>query len=265
MSIDDDTSPYYITTAIPYVNAAPHLGFALELVQADVLARYYRQIGRDVRFLSGTDDNSLKNARAAVEQGVPVEELVRSNADEFQELRQWLRLSYDDFIRTSSDQRHVPGVHKLWAACEERGDLYKARYSGLYCVGCEQYYRESDLAHGVCPEHQKIPETVEEENYFFRLSKYQSTLLRMIESGELALQTLAMPRDTNSNGDIFGGWVLSQMDLAGAVPAAARARGRIATVAVEAMRFHKPVFVGDLVSCYARIVREGTTSITVVS
>ncbi len=188
MSNNENKSPYYITTAIPYVNAAPHVGFALELVQADVLARYHRQTGSDVRFLSGTDDNSLKNVRAADAQRIPVAELVRGNADQFEELRKWLALSYDDFIRTSSDERHVPGVHKLWAACEERGDLYKATYSGLYCVGCEQYYRESDLTNGLCPEHQKEPEAIEEENYFFRLTSYQDRLHELIESGELRIE-----------------------------------------------------------------------------
>ena len=182
------SSPYYITTAIPYVNAAPHIGFALELVQADVLARHQRSRGRDVRFLSGTDDNSLKNVRAAAERGVPVEELVAANGEAFARLRQALSLSYDDFIRTSSDPRHRPGVDRLWAACAAAGDLYKAPYTGLYCVGCESYLRPTDRVDGRCPEHRRAPETVSEENYFFRLGRYRDALLERIESGALEIE-----------------------------------------------------------------------------
>lgn len=182
------TSPYYITTAIPYVNAAPHVGFALELIQSDVLARHQRSRGRDVRFLTGTDDNSLKNVRAAAELGVPVEELVAANADAFARLRPALSLSYDDFIRTGSDPRHRPGVERLWAACAEAGDFYKAAYTGLYCVGCESYVRPTDLIDGRCREHRRPPETVSEENYFFRLGRYRDALRERIESGALAIE-----------------------------------------------------------------------------
>jgi methionyl-tRNA synthetase len=115
---------FYITTAIPFVNGDPHLGFALECVQADVLARHRRLQGERVRFLSGTDDNSLKNVEAADIAGVPVAEFVEAKAERFAALRGPLELSYDDFIRTSVDPRHRPGVERLWRACEARGDLY---------------------------------------------------------------------------------------------------------------------------------------------
>jgi methionyl-tRNA synthetase len=166
----------YLTTAIPYVNAAPHIGFALEVVQADALARFYRQSGDDVRFQAGADENSLKNVQAADVAGVPVADLVERNAARFLALKDALDLSYDDFIRTSADARHRPGVERLWAACAGRGDIYKRAYSGLYCIGCEQFYKPDELENGLCPEHGTAPELIEEENWFFRLSRYGGRL-----------------------------------------------------------------------------------------
>jgi methionyl-tRNA synthetase len=177
-----------VTTAIPYVNAKPHIGFALELVLTDALARYHRRMGEDVRFLTGTDENSLKNVQAAEREGVPTAELVARNAAYFKGLREALAVSFDDFIRTSAEERHLAGVAKLWAACERRGDVYKRAYSGLYCVGCEQFYSEAELVDGRCPEHGTPPERVEEENYFFRLSRYAEALERLIESDALRIE-----------------------------------------------------------------------------
>ena len=128
---------FYVTTAIPYVNAEPHLGHALELVQADVLARHRRLRGQQVRFLTGTDDNALKNVTAARAAGVGVREFVDRNAARFRGLREPLALSFDDFIRTSADPRHRVGVERLWRQCADRGDFYLRRYEGLYCPGCE--------------------------------------------------------------------------------------------------------------------------------
>jgi methionyl-tRNA synthetase len=178
---------WYVTTAIPYVNAKPHIGFALEIVLTDALARYHRLIGQDVWFLSGTDDNSLKNVRAAENEGMTPQAFVDRNAQEFQALRDALNLSFDDFIRTSADQRHPAGVRKLWEACAASGDIYTQPYRGLYCVGCEQFYTEDELIDGLCPEHHTPPEVVEEENYFFRLSRYQQQLLDLIESDRLRI------------------------------------------------------------------------------
>src|SRR5215211_8739016 len=153
-------TPWYITTSIPYVNAQPHIGHALEDVQADVLARYHRLKGADVWFLTGTDENSLKNVRAAEREGIPTAELVERNAAQFYALRHSLDLSFDDFIRTSADQRHLNGVRKLWEACARSGDIYRRAYRGLYCVGCEQFYAEDELVGGLCPEHLVAPEIV---------------------------------------------------------------------------------------------------------
>lgn len=176
-----------ITTSIPYVNATPHLGHALENVQADVLARYHRLLGDDVRFQSGTDENSLKNVQAAEQEGIATAALVERNAACFRALERLLGLSYDDFVRTSLDERHVAAVHRFWQACMDNGDIYKRAYSGLYCVGCEQFYEEEELADGRCPTHGVRPEFIEEENYFFRLSRYEESLQRLIESDQLRI------------------------------------------------------------------------------
>ena len=125
----------YLTTALPYVNAPPHIGFALEAIQTDVLARHHRAKGRAVRFQTGTDENSLKNVQAAEQAGLETADLVARNARAFHGLRAALDLSFDDFIRTSAEARHRRGVERLWRACAERGDIYRRRYRGLYCVG----------------------------------------------------------------------------------------------------------------------------------
>ena len=179
---------FYITTAIPYVNGDPHLGHALELVQADVLARHRRLRGDDVRFLSGTDDNALKNVDAALAAGLPVAEFVGQKADRFAQLAGPLQLSYDDFIRTSTDVRHRPGVERLWRACAEAGDLYQRYYEALYCSGCEAFVALADLSSGRCPEHGEAPELIAERNWFFRLSRYQEALLELVESGRLHIE-----------------------------------------------------------------------------
>jgi methionyl-tRNA synthetase len=175
---------FFITTAIDYVNASPHLGHALEKIHADVIARYFRNLGRDVLFLTGTDENSLKNVRAAEKEGIPPQELVNKNAKKFYQLKEALNLSFDDFIRTT-ELRHKKGAQKLWLACKK--DIYKKTYRGLYCVGCEEYYKEEELVNGLCPEHKTKPELVEEENYFFRLSKYQNQLIEIIEKGKIKI------------------------------------------------------------------------------
>ncbi|MEW2519080.1 methionine--tRNA ligase [Actinacidiphila alni] len=183
--------PYYVTTTIPYVNARPHLGFALELVRADVLARHRRRVGHPVRFLSGTDDNSLKNVLAAEAEGVPVQQFVDRNAAAFAALRAPLALSFDDFIRTSSDPRHRTGVEALWRRCAAAGDLYRKHYEGLYCVGCEQFWAPEELVEGRCPEHGTVPRPVAEENWFFRLSRYGDRLRALITSGRLRVEPAA--------------------------------------------------------------------------
>jgi methionyl-tRNA synthetase len=183
-----NTRRVYITTAIPYVNGDPHLGHALEFVQADVLARHRRLRGDDVRFLSGTDDNALKNVDAALAAGLPVAEFVAEKAQRFADLAAPLQLSNNDFIRTSTDPRHRPGVERLWRACAKAGDLYQRDYQGLYCSGCEAFVLPSDLDDCRCPEHGETPELIIERNWFFRLSRYQDALLDLIESDRLCIE-----------------------------------------------------------------------------
>src|SRR5215472_8994818 len=178
----------YITTTIPYVNARPHLGFALELVQADVLARYHRSLGEQVRFQAGTDDNSLKNVLAAEAAGTPVQEFVDASAAAFTGLAEPLNLSVDDLIRTSTDPRHRRGVERLWQACAARGDLYRRHYQGLYCVGCEQFCTPAELDGGRCPDHGTVPDLVSEENWFFRLSRYAGQLRGLVADGSIRIE-----------------------------------------------------------------------------
>src|SRR3989344_872877 len=175
---------FFISTALPYVNASPHAGFALEAVQTDVIARYLRASKNEVFFLSGTDENSLKNVRAAEAENISVGNLVDRNAQKFYELKQALNLTYDDFIRTT-EERHIKGAQKFWQAC--KNDIYKSNYSGLYCVDCEEFYKDKDLIDGFCPEHKKPPEKITEENYFFKLSEYQEQLKQLIQKDEIKI------------------------------------------------------------------------------
>lgn len=175
---------FYLSTAIDYVNSSPHLGHSMEKIMADVIARHHRLKGDNVFFLSGTDENSLKNVRAAEKEGIPINKLVDKYSTDFYKLKDVLNLSYDDFIRTT-EKRHKEGVQKLWLACQK--DIYKKPYRGLYCVACEEFYKESELKDGLCPIHKTKPEDIKEENYFFRLSKYQNELVNIIEKEKIKI------------------------------------------------------------------------------
>lgn len=175
----------YITTAIDYVNAKPHVGHAVEKIQADALSRWYRQKGEDVYFLSGTDEMSLKNVQAAKKEGMTVADFVDRNSGYFRDLKKQFDLSYDYFIRTT-EEKHIKGVQKLWNMFKKE-DIYKEDYKGYYCVGCEEFKTERDLVDGKCQEHDTKPELIEEENYFFALSKYQNQIIELIESNKLQI------------------------------------------------------------------------------
>ena len=173
------TQKLYVTTMIPYVNADPHVGFALELVQADALARLHRRLGHEVRLQTGTDENALKNVLAARRQGLEPRDLVDRTSQRFRDLVAALDISADAFIRTTSPA-HARGVHALWNRLSA-GDVYRKEYRGLYCTGCEDFYLEKELAAGRCPEHGTAPVAVSEVNYFFRLSSYQERIERCLE------------------------------------------------------------------------------------
>ncbi|MEX2283080.1 MAG: methionine--tRNA ligase [Gemmatimonadota bacterium] len=173
----------YVTTTIPYVNAPPHIGFALELVQADAIARYNRLVGRTVRLQSGTDENAFKNVLSAQARGIPVELLVSENAERFRKLGDLLNIAQDAFVRTTSPEHRI-AVHAFLGRLRP-DDVYRAAYQGLYCNGCEDFYLERDLVDSNCPEHQTRVTEIEEHNYFFRLSAYQAQLHELIASRRL--------------------------------------------------------------------------------
>ncbi|OGG59416.1 methionine--tRNA ligase [Candidatus Kaiserbacteria bacterium RIFCSPHIGHO2_02_FULL_50_50] len=166
----------YITTTLPYVNADPHIGFGLEIIRADALARAHRLSGDSVFFTTGTDEHGQKIAEKADAEGKGRQEYVDYFAGQFAKLRDALDLSYDNFIRTTSPA-HKAAAQEMWKRCAANGDIYKKKYTGLYCVGDEMFLKDSDLVNGRCPNHPNMdPQEVEEENYFFALSKYQNYL-----------------------------------------------------------------------------------------
>lgn len=177
---------YYITTAIDYVNAAPHIGHAYEKILADVLARWKRINNFDVFFLTGTDENAQKNAQAAKEAGITTKKFVDLNSKKFEELCKKLNISNDYFIKTS-EKRHFEVSQLIFKKIYDNGDIYKKKYSGLYCVGCEAFLTEKDLVDGKCPDHNKAPKLIEEENYFFKLSKYEKQILKLVSSSNFII------------------------------------------------------------------------------
>jgi methionyl-tRNA synthetase len=178
---------FYITTSIAYTNAPPHIGFALESLQADVLARYHRQLGENTWYLTGTDEHGAKIKKAADKDNKDAKDFVDEISKKFRDLKHVLNLSNDDFIRTTDEKIHWPVVKNVWQKLQENGDLYKKQYNGLYCVGCEAFITKKDLVDGKCIIHQKEPEVIQEENYFFRLSKYADKIQKAIESDKIKI------------------------------------------------------------------------------
>lgn len=175
---------FYITNSIPYVNAKPHIGHALEFVQTDVIARYNRIIGNDVLTLCGGDENALKNVQAAEKAGEKLQEFIDKNTKLFFDLAKNLNVQFDVWQKGSDITHHFPSTQKLWELCQKSGDIYKQSYKGLYCVGCETFYTLDELdSNGECFEHPgKKLEEIEEENYFFKLSKYKEHLVKILSS-----------------------------------------------------------------------------------
>ncbi len=172
---------FYVTTAIDYVNGRPHQGHSYEKTCADVLARWHRQKGEDVFFLTGTDENAQKNAQAASAAGIPIKKFVDTNVKFFLELCKKYNISQDRFIRTTEDE-HKKISQQLFEKAYQKGEIYKGTYEGYYCSGCEAFVTEKDLVNGKCPEHERAPEYIKEENYFFKLSKYTKQIIKLLSS-----------------------------------------------------------------------------------
>ncbi len=173
--------PIYITTTLPYVNAKPHLGFAMEIIRADILARFFSQQGHDVLFNTGTDEHGQKIYESATKQGMTPQAYVDGIVGDFKNLKTLLNLKEDiNFIRTT-DAHHIKAAETFWKICNEKGYIYKKDYTIKYCVGCELEKTDSELVDGKCPIHKTIPEQVQEENYFFKLSMFGDKLLKLYE------------------------------------------------------------------------------------
>ncbi|HEV7886056.1 MAG TPA: methionine--tRNA ligase [Acidimicrobiales bacterium] len=177
---------FYVTTPIYYVNDAPHIGHAYPTVIADALARWHRLLGDDTFFLTGTDEHGLKVAQSAEAAGLTPQAQADRNAERFKATWDSLDISYDDFIRTT-EPRHYTAVQQFLQRVHDNGDIYLGTYEGLYCVSCEAYYNEDDLVDGNCPIHKRPVDFLSEENYFFRLSKYQQPLLDWYEANPSAV------------------------------------------------------------------------------
>ena len=168
--------PTFLTTPIYYVNAQPHLGHAYTTIAADVYARHMRQRGEDVFFLTGTDEHGDKNARVAAELGLTPQAFVDRNSANFLRMTDDVRATQDFFIRTTDDG-HMTFVQDFLQTLKDNGHVYEGTYEGLYCTGCEAFYKEEELKDGLCPDHGTKPEWLQESNWFFRLSAFQEPLL----------------------------------------------------------------------------------------
>ena len=171
---------FYITTSIPYMNARVHIGHALEAAQADAIARFWRSQGEKVFFLTGTDEHGKKIQEAAQKASKDTAEFVGEMAKYYKKVCDTLGISYDNFIRTSDQEKHWPAVFAVWRKLLENGDIYKGSYEGYYCTGCEAFLREAEMKDGVCLIHKKPVQKVSEENYFFRFSKYAKEVEQLV-------------------------------------------------------------------------------------
>lgn len=185
---DTPTTPRYITTAIDYVNAPPHLGHAYEKIATDAMARFYKRMGHPTFFLTGTDEHGIKVEKNALSKGLAPKAFVDELSQSFKQAWAHCGVAYDRFIRTT-DEDHYALVAVLWNRLLAKGDIYKASYTGRYCQGCEAFLTDRDLTEdGLCITHQTAPEAVEEENYFFRLSNYKEAIIAHINANPTFIQ-----------------------------------------------------------------------------
>src|SRR3989344_399907 len=178
---------FYVTTPIFYPNANLHMGHAYTTVISDIFSRYHKLKGEDTYFLTGSDENTQKVVEASAKLGKNKNDFLDGIVSNFKNLFSRLGISYDQFIRTSDQLAHFPGAIKLWQELVSSGDIYKKQYEGLYCIGHESFMTEKDLVDGMCPDHKMTPEKIQEENYFFRLSRYNEIVKEKIESDELKI------------------------------------------------------------------------------
>ena len=172
---------FYTTTAIDYVNGAPHIGHAYEKILTDVIFRHFSQRCNNAFMLTGTDEHGIKIQKTSAEMGISEKEFCDINSKKFQQAWKLLDINYSQFIRTT-DENHKKTVQKIFKKLVEKGDIYKHSYTGLYCAGCEAFLSEKDLDEdGCCPNHKKKPEVVSEENYFFKLTKYKDAIIKHIK------------------------------------------------------------------------------------
>lgn len=179
--------PFFISTSIPYVNGSPHIGFTLEALISDSIARFQRSQNRDTFFLTGTDEHGMKIHQKAAELQKETSVFCDELSAQFEKHNEELFIQNDGFIRTTDQKNHWPSAQKLWSQLEESGDIYKKSYEGNYCVGCEMFYQDKDVINNTCPIHKKELEKIAEENYFFKLSKYSDAILEKIESKEVEI------------------------------------------------------------------------------
>ncbi len=189
---------YYITTAIAYTSRKPHIGNTYEVVLTDAIARYKRQRGYDVFFLTGTDEHGQKIGEAAKEAGITPQQYVDNVAGEIKQIWDLMDSSYDHFIRTTDDY-HVKSVQKIFNKLYEQGDIYKGEYEGWYCVPCESFFTQSQLVDGCCPDCGREVKKTKEEAYFFKMSKYQDRLMQYIEENPDFIQPESRKREMINN------------------------------------------------------------------
>lgn len=197
------SNKFYITTPIYYVNAQPHLGHTYTTIAADCLARYHRSIGDETFFLTGTDEHGAKIAEKALEAGKEPQAFTDEVAAMFQSAWKSLNISNDNFIRTTNPD-HKLAVQKAVQRMYDQGDIYKSKYEGLYCQGCEQFKNEKDLVDGLCPDHKVAPHWMSEDAYMFRLSKFQAELVEKIKNDELMIRPVERKNEVLSFIEQFG-------------------------------------------------------------
>jgi methionyl-tRNA synthetase len=208
---------FYLTTAIDYANNVPHLGTAYEKVCADIIVRYMRLKERDTFFSMGNDEHSQNVLKGAAAKGLSAGEFTDGMAETFKSTWKGIEISYDRFVRTT-EAGHERAVKEIFRRIDARGDIYKSKYAGWYCVSCEGFLKEEDLVEGKCPTHRKAPEWIEEENLFFRLSQYADRVLAHIEANPGFIQPESRRNEITSF--IRGG--VSDVSISRAGPAGPR-------------------------------------------